>query len=166
MLQGLSQTAREAKSWPFEQARLLLDRITRLRLTDAERDLAAALFAQGKFDEAVKDYEAATRIDPKHVEAYNGLAWLRATAADQHDRDGAAAVENGTKACELTGWKQWGTIDTLAAAYAEKGDFKQAVSWQQTAIELAPTAEDKESMQSRLALYRAGKPYHQASSGP
>ncbi|MGH6908542.1 MAG: lysine--tRNA ligase [Phenylobacterium sp.] len=52
MLEGLSQIAREAKSWPFEQARLLLERITRLRLTDAERDLAAALFAQGKFDEA------------------------------------------------------------------------------------------------------------------
>ena len=54
MLRGLSQSAREAKSWPFEQARLLLDRITRLRLTDAERDLAAMLFAQGKFAEAVQ----------------------------------------------------------------------------------------------------------------
>src|ERR1700752_3496335 len=53
MLQGLSHRAREAKSWPFEQARLLLDRITRLRRSDAERDLAAALFAQGKFAEAV-----------------------------------------------------------------------------------------------------------------
>ena len=52
-LLGLSHQAREAKSWPFEQARLLLDRITRLRLSDAERDLAAALFAQGKFSEAV-----------------------------------------------------------------------------------------------------------------
>ena len=41
MLQGLSQTAREAKSWPFEQARLLLDRITRLRLTDAGLDATA-----------------------------------------------------------------------------------------------------------------------------
>ncbi|MBJ7409302.1 MAG: lysine--tRNA ligase [Phenylobacterium sp.] len=53
-LRGLSHKAREAKSWPFEQARLLLDRITRLRLSDAERDLAAALFAQGKFAEAVQ----------------------------------------------------------------------------------------------------------------
>ncbi len=57
-LQGLSQQARDAKSWPFEQARLLLDRITRLRLTDAERDLAAALFAQGKFAEAVQTLPA------------------------------------------------------------------------------------------------------------
>jgi lysyl-tRNA synthetase class 1 len=52
-LQGLSHQAREARSWPFEQARLLLQRITRLRLSDAERDLAATLFEQGKFLEAV-----------------------------------------------------------------------------------------------------------------
>jgi len=52
MLTGLSHSAREAKSWPFEQARALLARILRLRLSDAERDLAASLFAQGKFAEA------------------------------------------------------------------------------------------------------------------
>lgn len=58
MLQGLSHQAREAKSWPFEQARLLLDRIARLRLSDAERDLASTLFAQGKFAEAVQTLPA------------------------------------------------------------------------------------------------------------
>ena len=52
-LRGLSHQAREAKSWPFEQARLLLDRVLKLRLSDAERDLAASLIAQGKFAEAV-----------------------------------------------------------------------------------------------------------------
>ncbi len=52
-LRGLSHQAREAKSWPFEQARLLLDRVLKLRLSDAERDMAATLFAQGKFAEAV-----------------------------------------------------------------------------------------------------------------
>jgi lysyl-tRNA synthetase class 1 len=57
-LRGLSHQAREAKSWPFEQARLLLDRVTRLRLSDAERDLAATLFAQGKFEEAVRELPA------------------------------------------------------------------------------------------------------------
>ncbi|THD58251.1 lysine--tRNA ligase [Phenylobacterium sp.] len=51
-LHGLSAQAREARSWPFEQARLLLERVLRLRLSDAERDLAAVLFAQGKFAEA------------------------------------------------------------------------------------------------------------------
>ncbi|WP_304175645.1 lysine--tRNA ligase [Phenylobacterium aquaticum] len=57
-LQGLSHQARDAKSWPFEQARLLLDRILRLRLSDAERDLAMTLILAGKADEAVKTFEA------------------------------------------------------------------------------------------------------------
>ena len=60
-LQGLSHAAREAKSWPFEQARLLLDRITRNRLSDAERDLVAVLFAQGKFAEAVATLPALSK---------------------------------------------------------------------------------------------------------
>jgi lysyl-tRNA synthetase, class I len=58
MLQGLSLQARTAKSWPFEQARILLERITRLRLSDAERDFAAQLFAEGKFHEAVANLPA------------------------------------------------------------------------------------------------------------
>ncbi len=58
MLQGLSHRAREAKSWPFEQARLLLDRVLRLRLSDAERDLAASLIGEGKTREAVATLEA------------------------------------------------------------------------------------------------------------
>ncbi|MCI3134759.1 lysine--tRNA ligase [Phenylobacterium aquaticum] len=57
-LQGLSHQARDAKSWPFEQARLLLDRILRLRLSDAERDAAATLIAAGKAADAVKTFAA------------------------------------------------------------------------------------------------------------
>jgi lysyl-tRNA synthetase class 1 len=61
MLTGLSAQARDAKSWPFEQARLLLARILKLRLSDAERDLAATLFEQGKFTEAVQTLPALNR---------------------------------------------------------------------------------------------------------
>jgi lysyl-tRNA synthetase class 1 len=58
MLQGFHTQARDAKSWPFEQARLLLARILRLRLSDAERDLASALIAQGKFAELIQTLPA------------------------------------------------------------------------------------------------------------
>jgi lysyl-tRNA synthetase, class I len=58
MVQGLYPLAREAKSWPFEQARLLIARILRLRLTDAERDLAASLIEAGKADEAAVTFAA------------------------------------------------------------------------------------------------------------
>jgi lysyl-tRNA synthetase class 1 len=62
MLQGLSHLAREARSWPFEQARNLLARILRVRLQDdAERDLAATLIAAGKIDEAIATFPALGR---------------------------------------------------------------------------------------------------------
>ncbi|MET0337049.1 MAG: lysine--tRNA ligase, partial [Caulobacter sp.] len=58
MYQGLSHTAQAAKAWPFEQARALLARVLRIRLSDAERDLAATLINSGKTDEAVKTLPA------------------------------------------------------------------------------------------------------------
>jgi len=58
MLSGLSHQAQGAKSWPFEQARLILARILRLRLSDAERDLASNLINEGKAAEAVATFPA------------------------------------------------------------------------------------------------------------
>jgi lysyl-tRNA synthetase, class I len=62
MLKGLSHLARDARAWPFEQARGLLGRMLRLRLaSDAERDLAATLFLAGHWDDALKTFPALTR---------------------------------------------------------------------------------------------------------
>ena len=61
MFEGLSPLARDARAWPFEQARALLARILRLRLSDAERDLASVLIHSGKADEAVKTFPALAR---------------------------------------------------------------------------------------------------------
>ena len=58
MFEGYSPLARDARAWPFEQARLLLARILRLRLTDAERDLALTLIDSGKAGEAVSTFPA------------------------------------------------------------------------------------------------------------
>jgi lysyl-tRNA synthetase class 1 len=59
MLQGLSPLAREARSWPFEQARALLARLLRLRLdSDSERDFAVTMIGAGKIGEAVANLPA------------------------------------------------------------------------------------------------------------
>ena len=59
MLTGLTHQAREARAWPFEQARALLARHLRLRLADdAERDLAATLITAGKIREAIETLPA------------------------------------------------------------------------------------------------------------
>jgi len=62
MLTGLSHLAREARAWPFEQARSLLARHLRKRLeTDGERDLAATLLASGRVAELVETLPALAR---------------------------------------------------------------------------------------------------------
>jgi len=54
MYHGLSHSAHQAKSWPFEQARNLIARLMRHRLeSDAERDFVSTLMNAGKTDEAV-----------------------------------------------------------------------------------------------------------------
>jgi len=62
-LAGLSHLAREARVWPFEQARSLLSRLLRVRLSsDAERDLAAALIGAGRLAELVSALPALARL--------------------------------------------------------------------------------------------------------
>jgi hypothetical protein len=73
-------------------------------------------------------------------------------------------LEYATRACELSQWKDFSYLDTLAASYAEVGDFKAAVKWQTKAIELAFTG-FKSQLRSRLKLYEANQPYR-ATSDP
>jgi tetratricopeptide (TPR) repeat protein len=53
-------------------------------------------------------------------------------------------------------------LDTLAAAYAEEGQFEKALEWQKKALELAPE-NFKADLNTRLKLYEAGKPYRDAT---
>ena len=114
--------------------------------------------AKGAYSKAIADYNEAIRLRPKFSYPYEVRGWLYATCPDAIYRNGKQAVKDATKACELTDWKDADNIDTLAAAYAENGDFTDAVKWQQKAIEMS-SAEDKADMQERLALYKSGKPY-------
>jgi tetratricopeptide (TPR) repeat protein len=98
--------------------------------------------------------------DPSQATAYNSLAWIWATSPDAGRRDGKRAVLYATKACELVGWKATDFLNTLAAAYAECGKFKEAVACQKRTLEAA-TGPDKERLRQRLELYQAGKPFHE-----
>ena len=115
---------------------------------------------KGEFGRALADLNQAVALDPWNALGYNNIAWLMATCPDARYRDGTKALEAAKKAGELTGWKEVDFLDSLAAAYAESGDFAEASKWQQKAIDLAPMKE-KAELKTRLDLYKSAKPYRE-----
>ena len=115
-----------------------------------------------RFDEALNDYDQAIQIDPKNESAWNNLGGLRASCPIASMRNGKEAVEAATKACEFSNWVKPSGMDTLAAAFAEAGDFQQAIKYQKQALNLAGAIDPKyKTMQKRLALCEQQKPYRE-----
>jgi tetratricopeptide (TPR) repeat protein len=114
-----------------------------------------------KYDMARFDYDEAIRVNPNCAPAYNGLARIRATCPDEIWRDGKRAVEFATRACELTAWKETSSLDMLAAAHAETGEFDKAVRWQEKANMQYTDADERRKGEERLKLYKEKKPYRQ-----
>ena len=119
------------------------------KYTAAHANRGCLWHGKGDYGPALADYNHALRLDPKLCPAYNNRAWLHATCPLEKYRDAAKAIDDATKACELSAWKVCWTLGTLAAAYALAGEFDQAVQWQLKAIELAPKSE-KENFRARL----------------
>ena len=88
---------------------------------------------------------------------------------DASVRNGAEAVELARRANQLAHNRQPGVLDTLAAAYAEAGRFREALAAANEARRLASQQNNPalaDALRARIALYEAGKPYHEAQSVP
>lgn len=125
---------------------------------------ADAYKARGDYAAANADYAKARQMSPRDDDALNALAWFRATCPDASFRNGRQAVEDATKACELTKWEVWHNIDTLAAACAEMGDFGNAVKYQTQAMNKAVlSASARKEMEQRFRTFKQGRPWREKS---
>ena len=109
-------------------------------------------------NEQAKKYYRISLIARQDWLALNDDAMGFATDTREEQRDGELAVEAATKACELTGWGNSMVLDTLACAYAEKGDFESAVKSQMKAIELCDRDSERAAMEDNLKLLQERKP--------
>jgi protein O-mannosyl-transferase len=129
--------------------------------------LATLLYETGQFREALAEYRQVLGMQPDSQEGLSNQAWLLAACSDPTVRDGREAVRLAGRACRLTDFKQAQMVGVLAAAYAEAGRFTDAVATAQQAIEVATAAGDTNfvaTIRRLLALYRTGRPYHEAPS--
>ncbi len=115
-----------------------------------------------EYEKAIADYSEALRCNPNYSLAYNKLAWLWATCPRDKLRNVEKALECARKACELSDWEDAHNLESLAAAYAENGQFGEAVKWQKKA--LANQEYDKQEAEEariRLKPYEEKKPYRE-----
>jgi tetratricopeptide (TPR) repeat protein len=121
---------------------------------------------KGNFDKAADDVATSIHLDPDNptaVKYLNSLAWQFATSPDSSIRNGKKSVELAKKACDFTNWDNWQFLDTLAAAYAETGDFDNALKYQKAAIAKEGLTETgkRAGLQVRLDLFEQKLPYRE-----
>ena len=121
---------------------------------------ADTYLSRGMQKEAIADYERAVQLEEGNSGVLNNLAWVLATSPDEKLRDGERALTLATKACELTSYKQAHILSTLAAAYAETGDFKTARKWSQKSIDVADDSL-KDQLRKELANYEKDEPWRE-----
>ena len=138
-----------------------------------------AYLSISEHDKAVADYEAALQLplateeqletDPSAMSKTsrsglaNNLAWVLATSPKDELRNAEKSVKYGTEAAELTEFKEPHILSTLAAAYAESGDFAKAIEWAEKAVELGKAEEHEqlEQLEKELESYRENKPWRE-----
>jgi tetratricopeptide (TPR) repeat protein len=132
------------------------------KYAEAHDSLGEALYAQGRTAEALAHWREAIRLRPNDAPALRQAAWVLATSPDAAIRNGGEALAFAVRAVELSGGRDARTLDTLAAAYAEKGQFAEAALTARRALaqatqEYQPALAD--DIGTRIALYQAGRPF-------
>jgi tetratricopeptide (TPR) repeat protein len=124
---------------------------------------AKAYFEKSDYSKAAARFAQGRQRSPRDPYVLNASAWFKATCPEGSYRNGKEAVEESAKACELSKWKNGDQIDTLAAAWAEVGDFNQAIKYQMQALATKPPAapDSLKQMQKHLRSYQARKPFRQ-----
>jgi tetratricopeptide (TPR) repeat protein len=119
----------------------------------------------GEHAKAIVEYERAIELQQDDPDAgtINNLAWVLCTSPLSEIRDGARAVELSLRACELIQYEESYAVSTLAAAYAETGDFERAREFAAKAVELGEKeqSESLENLRRELEGYQRNKPWRE-----
>ena len=133
---------------------------------EAHNNLAVAFIRKGRVPEAIAHWQKTLQLQPERVGAQLSLAWVLATCPEASSRDGSAALLLAQRARRSSGDNNPMIFRTLAAAYAETGQFADAVTAATQALHLATAAGNTDlaqNLRDELALYQSGMPLRDSS---
>ena len=141
---------------------------TRPDFAEAHNNLGVALLQKGLVNEAITHFQRALEIRPDFADARDSLdhaAWLLATSPEASLRNGPKALALARQLDRLSGGNNPALLDTLAAAYAENGQFPEAVDAAQRALALALSQNNpalENTLRQHIKLLQAGSPLRSA----
>jgi tetratricopeptide (TPR) repeat protein len=148
------------KGADLELDRLNLARYERRKPCRMFQNRGIAYQKQGSYARALADFESAVDFYPTEPAVYNECAWLLATCPDEDVRDGKKAVEYARKALDLNPTVP-NYMGTLGAAFAERGDFEEAIQWTKKALAARKASDsgDEDTDRAQLRAFKDQKPY-------
>lgn len=130
----------------------------------AYNELPTIYIALKQFDKAAEAFEKSLQLFPDNPTALNNYSWFLATITEDSFRNGKKALELGLKAAKATNYKKAYILSTLGAAYAETGDFENAVKTVQSALKDAKDDKLIEELKHELESYKQNKPIREDSN--
>lgn len=151
------------KAGSLDEAAELLRGVVAERPRDAMARfrLAEVQYRLGEAEEAIEMFRATLRVQRELLMQIR-LAWILATDPDDDLRDGLEAVRLANEVCTATNHQNALALDALAAAYAEVGQFDEAVSVSRTAVRAARRDDDEalvDQLETHLRFYLQGRPF-------
>jgi tetratricopeptide (TPR) repeat protein len=128
----------------------------------AQINLGNGLLRQGRIEEGIAAIGKALELEPGNAAIETNLAWMLATTPQMSLRDGARAVQLAAEACESSGGNNPTILRALAAAYAQAGQFPNAVQTGQKALQLAEAQSNADlasALSREIKLYESGQSY-------
>lgn len=136
-------------------------------LPDAHYQLAKVYYRKHDDTSTIAQLRQTVQLAPHWFLVLNNLAWMLATESDSKLRNGPQATQFAIRAVVAAGRNNPNALDTLAAAYAETGRFKDAAETAKRAVEIAGTIGQTnlaEEIQSRLKLYQLHRAYREPAA--
>lgn len=129
---------------------------------DTQNNLGVALMQIGRAAEAVEHYQIAIKLRRDYVGAENNCAWILSSSTNAAVRDGRKALQLARHANELTHSENIVVLRTLAAAYAEDGQFMSAIETVKQALQLSIRHKDElwvNALRAEMELYLNQQPF-------